>query len=121
MELAPEPKKDEPEPVAKVNEMVRIPGGSFMMGSKNSDQKDEKPRRVRFTLVRHGLGIGNGVPLAFESFLFHGKPVDLDTAWPVYGGSHLEVSEGMLTVKDGSGNVYRVDYTGKIPVFTLNH
>lgn len=51
----------------------------------------------------------------------NGKPVDLDTAWPVYGGSHLEVSEGMLTVKDGSGNVYRVDYTGKIPVFTLNH
>ena len=50
----------------------------------------------------------------------NGDPVDLATPWKVYGGPHLEVGEGILTVRDDSGNIYRVEIRGKVPEFTRN-
>lgn len=46
------------------------------------------------------------------------QPVDLDNQWAVYEGPHFKLKAGILELNDSTGNWYKVDYTGDIPVFT---
>jgi len=70
-----------------------------------------------FVQPRWPEGKGHG---RIASWSVNGNTVDLDTIWPVYSGPHLEIGKGVLTIRDGSGSVYCVDFRGEIPEFSRN-
>jgi hypothetical protein len=51
------------------------------------------------------------------SFSINDSLLDMDAVWPVYSGPNFRLDNGLLELNDTLGNVYRVDYTGDLPVF----
>ena len=62
-------------------------------------------------------GEGHG---RIPSWKVNGVAAGLEGSWPVYGGPGLHIGGGLLEMQDLEGNSYRVDYTGRLPLFSMN-
>jgi len=59
-------------------------------------------------------GVGHGTR---ASFSVNDSIIDMEAEWPVYSGPNFRLDNGILELNDTLGNIYRVVYTGNLPVF----